>query len=231
MVQVAVLECRAGTRVEVAFDPGSIDPLVRDGMVDAYIVSTEDGFSPLGANLRYLSRELEIPAVEIKQLANWNRFENDRVTLIALRSRRTGGPLRGVVLAASETSECYKRFATPTYGQPYRDFYYNVTYESIAFASESWGARRLAISHLSASGKFHEDIATCNAEALAHYCDEHPMALDSFTFAGCCISQQHLVGISRLNAEGRTGQHRLILREVEDHAGNVMVHLDWGRVS
>lgn len=230
MVQVAALESQAGTRVEVAFNPGRLEPLAREGKADAYIVATEDGFSPLGANLRYLSIDLGVPVSEIKRLADWNRFENPRVTLVALRSRRNGSSLRGVVLAASETSECYKRFAAPTYGRPHRDFYYNVTYEAIGYASEVWDARRLAISHLSGSGRFHKDIATCNAEALAHYCDDHPTALDSFTFVGCCISQEHLSGISRLNAEAHAGKHRSIGRQLEELDGHVLIHLEWCRM-
>lgn len=229
MVPIATLESRAGSRITVAFDPGRLEPLAREGQVDAYIVATEDGFSPLGANRRYLSADLGIPEEEIKRLADWNRFANPRTTLVALRSRRNGSSMRGVILAPSETSECYKHFATPVYGRPYRDFYYNVTHEAIAYASENWKARRLAMSHLSGSGKFHEDIATCNAEALAHYCDAHANAIESFAFVGCCISQGHLAGISRLNTEGQTGTHRLISTHVEDRGAHVLVHLEWGR--
>lgn len=228
MARVATLESQAGTQVEVAFNPGRLEPLAREATIDAYIVATEDGFSPLGANLQYLSADLGIPKSEIKSLADWNRFENPRVTLVALRSRRQGSSLRGVVLAASETSECYKHFATPTYSRPHRDFYYNVSYEAIAYASETWDAHRLAISHLSGSGRFHEDIATCNAEALAHYFDEHPTTLDSFTFVGCCISQKHLAGISRLNAESHTGRHQPIQKQFEEGNGHVLIHLEWG---
>jgi hypothetical protein len=213
----------------IAFDPGRIEPLARAGDLDAYIVATEDGFSPLGANLSFLSADLGIPVQEIKHYADWNRFHNSRVTLVAMPSRRSSSYLRGVILAASETSECYQRFTIPLYDRPYRDFYYNVTYEAIACASERWGARRLAISHLSGSGRFHEDIATCNAEALAHYCDAHASAIDSLVFVGCCISQEHFIGISRLNAEGCAGTHRPISTQVEDHGTHVLVHLEWVR--
>jgi hypothetical protein len=136
--------------------------------------------------------------------------------------------LRGAILAACETSESYKKFATPLYGRPHRDFYYNVTYEAIAYCVTQWHARHLAISHLSGSGRFHEDIATCNAEALAHYCDAHPRTIESFTFLGCCIGLQHLSGISRLNAEGQTGVHNAIATEVVTGDGHVVVHLKWG---
>lgn len=212
----------------MAYDAGSLEPRARDGEVDAYIVATEDGFSPLGANIRFLSDDLGVPVAEIKRLADWNRFENPRVSLVALASRRSGGHLRGVILAASETSECYRQFAAPLYGRPYRDFYYNATYEAVTYASSQWRARHIAISHLSGSGRFHEDIATCNAEALSHYCNAHPNAIDCFTFLGCCIAPQHLCGISRLNVEGQTGAHRAIATEVVNLEGHVLVHLNWG---
>lgn len=229
MHTIAKLESRQGGRTSVAYDGGRLDSHARAAQVDAYVVASEDGFSPLGQNLRFLSDDLGVPVPEIKRLAAWNRFENPRVSLVVLTSRRRESCLRGLILAASETSECYKEFATPWYGRPYRDFYYNVTYEAIAHAVSCWGARRPAISHLSASGRFHRDIATCNAEALAHYCDGHPNVIDSFMFLGCCIAPWHLSGISRLNAERQTSTHRDIATEVVDRDGHVLIHLNWRR--
>lgn len=228
MDRIATLQPRVGVLTAVSFDNGQLEPLAREGEVDAYIVATEDGFSPLGSNLRFLSADLDVPIAEIKHLANWNRFENSRVTLVVIPSRRKDSYLRGVILAASETSECYQRFATPLFGRPYRDFYYNITYESIVCATANWGAHRLAISHLSASGRFHEDIATCKAEALAHFCDAHAHAVDSFVFLGCCISPIHLRSIARLNAEGHKGKHRPITKEFEMQDGHMRIHLHWG---
>ncbi len=229
MAVLAELRSQHGVRTSIEFEEGGLSALSRAGRVDVFIVSTEDGFSPLGANRSFLSSDLGIPENEISQLADWNRFENPRVSLITLQSRNKNSILRGVVLAASESSESYKRFAVPHYGRPYRDFYYNVTYEAIAYACGNWDARRLALSHLSGSGMFHEDIATCNAEALAHYCDVTPSAaIESFMFVGCCISREHLMGITRLNAEARMSQHHPIDKVVEHHDGYDLVHLAWG---
>ncbi len=213
----------------VGLDSGTLAEAALEGRVDAYIVATLAGFSPLGADLHFLSRDLGVPEDEIHQLAGGNHSTNAAVTLVAIRSRRSGSCLRGVILAPCETSSCYARFATPIYGRPYRDFYYNVTYEAIAYAAEKWGARSPAVSHLSASGNFREEIAICNAEALAHYCDAHPHAIGSFTFLGCCISQEHLHGIRRLNEEGYTGVHWPISTKVEDHGTHELVHLEWNR--
>ncbi len=202
--------------------------MAENSRIDAFIVSTEEGFSPLGANGAFLSRDLGIPEAEIRHLAKWNRFEKPRVSLIALQSRRTDSLLRGVILAAAGSSVCYEQFAAPRHGRPYRDFYYNVTYESIAYVCKSWGARKLAISHLSGSGAFHEDIATCNAEALAHYCDSTPYAnVESFMFLGCCMAVEHFGGIARLNSEGSIGRHRAITTELQHREGFDLIHLDW----
>lgn len=229
MEPMAVLESRRGGRVSIFYYPGEIKSLASQGKIDAYIVSTEDGFSPLGSNRRFLASELGVPENEITKLADWNRFENPRVSLVAIKSRRKDSLLRGVILAASESSTSYERFATPRYGRPYRDFYYNVTYEAIAYASKTWCAQHLAISHLSGCNTFHEDIATCNAEALAHYCDSSVNTIESFTFlSDCDISLEHLAGISQLNIEGNTSLHHPILTETEQHEGHVLVHLDWG---
>lgn len=102
-------------------------------------------------------------------------------------------------LTLPRNARCYQKFAVPIHGRPYRDFYYNVTYEAIAFVCGKWGAKKLGISHLSASGHYHQDIATCHAEALAHFCDENPdIAPESFIFCGCCIGVEHLKGIQQL---------------------------------
>lgn len=228
MRAISELKSRSGWRTTVAYDPSTLEPHAREGTVDAYIVATEDGFSPLGMNLRFLSEDLGVPVAEIKRLADWNRFENSRTSLVALASRRRGSLLRGVILAPSETAACYERFATPRFGRPFRDFYYNVTYEAIDYVSSQWTARHLAISHLSVSGRFHEDIATCNAEALAHYCDKYANSIDSFLFLGCCIFPDQLSGISRLNAECQTGAHRPISTQVLRAEGHAVIHLNWG---
>lgn len=200
MISFATLLSRHGRKVVIGHDlPNHFQTLSERGEIDSCIVSTEEGFSPLGASLNFFSNDLGIPAEEIQHLANWNRFDNERVTFVALGSRRNNGILRGIILAPGETARCYQKFAVPIHGRPYRDFYYNVTYEAIAFVCGKWGAKKLGISHLSASGHYHQDIATCHAEALAHFCDENPdIAPESFIFCGCCIGVEHLKGIQQL---------------------------------
>lgn len=209
MNQLAELRSRSGKATYLGYDfTSSLEELVEQGYIDCCIHSTEDGFSPLGETKQFISNELGIAEGEIRELADWNRFENHEISLVGLPNQKPTGNLKGVVLAASETSKCYEQFAPAYYGRPYRDFYYNVAYESIHYCVKTLGARKLAMFHLSGSGHFHEDIATCVAEALAHFCDmpDNP-SISSFLFVGCCIDPNHLAGIQRLNLEGNVTRH------------------------
>ena len=226
----AELRSEAGTSTTLGYDFGTLfEGLAKRGEADVAIVSTEDGFSPLGGSSRFFEEDLGVSyAEEIRPLADWNRFENDCVTLIAIPTRNPEGYLRGLILAPGNNTESYKRYANSSYGRPHRTYYYNVTYEAIAFASASWGARKLAVSHLSECGDFHEDIATCQAEALAHFCDSNPLsAPQSLVFCGCCIRLNHLRGIDRLKTESGKTKHIPIRLEVEIKAEGTLLHLDW----
>ncbi|MHB8523738.1 MAG: hypothetical protein ACYDH9_23700 [Limisphaerales bacterium] len=230
MNTLTMLSSKRGFRTRIGYDfTTPFSGLAESGEVDAFIVATEECYSPLGKALQFFAEHLGIPEPEITSWANWNRFENERVTLVGLGTRRSTSRLRGVILAPGETCQCYVRFAKPLYGRPYRDFYYNVTYEAIALATKRWGARKLAVSHLSAKGRFCQGIAMCNAEALGHFWDEatEPV-IDSFAFVGCCIDLGHLEGIQRLNTEGQTTKHRPIQVVKEERPdGVVLVHLNW----
>lgn len=210
MTPLAELRGEAGTSTLVGYDfSTSFESLANRGDVDCFIVSTEDGFSPLGSARRFFSRDLSIGERQLSALADWNRFENQDVSLGVLTPQGVRGKLRGVILAPNETSRWYEKFTVPRYGRPFRDFYYNVTFASIAAAARQLNAKRLAMYHLSGCGRFQEDIATCVAEALGHFSDlQDEPRLDSFMFAGCCIQPSHLRGIERLNAEGRLTRHR-----------------------
>ncbi len=229
MNQIAELRSKKGTATLVGYDfSSSIEELVQRGDVDCCIVSTEDGFSPLGASRRFFSSELGVVEADIRRLADWNRFQNPDISLVGFPSQIATSNLKGVVLAASETSKCYEQFAPAFHSRPYRDFYYNVAYESIAYSAKVFGAKRIAMSHLSGSGHFHEDIATCVAEALAHFCDidDNPNII-SFLFVGCCINLNDLSGIQSLNSEGDVTMHRNIRTQIEQRNGYEVISFDW----
>jgi len=173
----------------------------------------------------FITSELCVPLEEIHEHAAWNCWDNQKVTLIAFRPRRGNSMLRGVVLAPGESCKCYERFVPLSRGNPYRDFFYNVSYEAIAYLSRM-GARKIGMTHLSRSGHFHQDIATCNVEALTHFCDEatRPI-LDLFAFIGCCIQVEHLDGIHRLDAERAESRHQSITVR-ERHLDGEVTHID-----
>ena len=95
MIHIATLQSNHGHRTAIGYDfHAFFKELAERGEADACIVSTEEGFSPLGASRDFFSRDLGISYEdEIKPLANWNRFENERITLVALCEPPTGQPV------------------------------------------------------------------------------------------------------------------------------------------
>jgi hypothetical protein len=224
--EVATVYSASGKDAFISHAPtASLRELVDERCVDVAVMSSEHGLSPLGAASDFLTEALDVPHDEIKKLADWNQFDNESVTLVALKSRRSDSALKGLILAPGETSRCYLRFANE-YSRPHRDFYYNVAYESVMFANSRWGARKVGMTHLSASGRFHQDIATCTAEAMVHLADKSG-AVVSLVFFGCCIASESLQGICQLADQVQNSLHRPIT-VAEESGGRVeMIHLSW----
>jgi hypothetical protein len=153
----------SGPKVVVGFDFSAMfQDLVRRGEADVAIVSTEEGFSPLGGSRNFFERELGISYdEEIRPLADWNRNVNEKVTLIAFPSRVSTSSLKGLILVPGENCKSYFAYSSPYGRKPHRDYYYNTMFESISQACRVWGGKMIAISHLSSCGKFHEDMLTC----------------------------------------------------------------------
>lgn len=226
--RIAVLPLAGGRNLDVWHAPAAdLRALLEHRCVDVAIMSSEHGFSPLGSASDCLSETLGVSVEEIKQLADWNRFDNEKVTLVALRSRRENTALKGLILAPGETARCYRTFAMPIYGRPYRDFYYNVVYEAVSHAATHWGARKVGITHLSASHRFHQDIAICNAEAAFHFGSGGVRGLESLVFFGCCISNESLRGIDRLTTQNANEVHRPIAVSIERPEQVEFIHLSW----
>ena len=220
----AELRSRGGTATVIGLSHNEgFERLARAGMADVAVVSTENGFSPLGQSIDFFAADLGVDRDLIAKLADWNRFANPRVTLVAIPSARQGRLLRGAILAPGNNCVSYRPYFAR---RPNRDYYYNVAYEAIHLACVEWGAMKVAISHLSGCG-YHEDMATCTGEALAHFCDAQPeYAPESLAFCNCCIEQDHLLGMERLNDERNYTYHRPIALEREIRRGLILVHLD-----
>jgi hypothetical protein len=219
-------------RTDVQFDFGAeLSELAGRGDADGVILSTEDGFSPLGRSLEFLRNDLQLSDFDtVRELARWNRFDNKAVSLIACKSKNPTGLLRGVVLAAGENCRSYENFASRSSAQestPNREYYYSVTYESISYLCKTLGATAIAIAHLSGSGRFHPTMAVCHLEALFNFCHEYPqLSPRSFTFFGCCISQEQLSEAKFFLAAGATKKHRPIGTSQQALAAAMVITLD-----
>ena len=223
----AELRSRGGTATVLGASFNAyFQELALAGKADAAIVSTENGFSPLGQSRGFFVSDLGVDGDLLARAADWNRFDNPRVTLVGMPSVRAGSLLRGAILAPGRNCLSYR----PYFGRrPNRDYYYNVAYQAIHLACVEWGAKKLAITHLSGCG-YHVDMATCTGEALAHFCDAEPAhAPESLVFCGCCIEDRHLLGMERLNDERHYTYHRPIRVEREVRRGLINLHLDWSK--
>lgn len=237
------LPVASGSKTTIGYDfQASFEQLAKRGEVDVAIVSTEDGYSPLGAAKRFFERDLQVSYEDgFGPLAEWNREKNPQITLVAIPSNNPYGLLRGIILAPGGNCPSYLDYVAQDRNAVDPTFYYQVTYQAIAHACRFWDARRLAMSHLSGSGRFDQRIATAQAQALAQFCRTQPdSAPHSFVFCGCCINPGHLRGIERMNevTHGRLrpwpdpwGQDYPALEvEIEERSVGMLIHLRWERL-
>jgi hypothetical protein len=242
--QVEVMRISPGRDVVVNHVVGvGAETLITEGVVDALVVDSEDGFSDLGGMRDFVSAELGIGRREIVQhalagfpdtlerniasLADWNRAREDDVTLIAIPSERQNSRLKGLILAPYDGSEVYKKFSYPGY-KAHRDFMYGVTYEAIGHAYERWGARRIGVTHLARAKyneRFDRDVTTCQVEAMFHFSATHP-EIESFTFLDGVRGNQPLQIVTELNRLQNVGVHRPIRTAQLDFWGLNFIDLD-----
>lgn len=217
-----------------------INTLVDEGLIDVIIVDSEDGLSHLGGMRVFLSEELGIPdrnlvkrvmdglpdvlEPNIASLADWNR-SNPNVILIALPAKRAISRLRGIIISPYEGSCSYEKYATPEYGKPYRDFFYNVTYEAIAYAKNTWGAKNIGLMHM-ARMRVHLDVTTCQIEAICHFCDENK-GLESITFIDIFDSNRPIEIANTFKGLKDRGSHRNIHLEKETKFGCDFIQIKW----
>jgi len=203
----AELRSNHGATTIIGYDfKSSFEDLAQRDEVDCFIVAAECGFSPLGAGSEFFSKDLSVSSSTIASLANWSRFEVDKICIVGVPSKDSSGLLKGIVLASCENSKCYQEYLGR--GMLSDEFYYHVTYESIAYATTVLKAKKIGITHLSCGTCFRREIARSNVEAVAHFCDNEPdCPIASFVFAGCCIETRHLQSIRSLN-DGRRSEVR-----------------------
>jgi len=248
---VGVLHSKLGEDIIINHPVGyGVETLASAGFVDAVIVDTADGYSQMGMMRPFLSTDLGLAQRNLAQyvldgfpdtlernissLADWNRFKNPEVTLIAIPSEQQHSHLKGLILAPHDGSVCYQQYAGWEYGtpRPYRDFIYNVTYEAIAHAYNKWGCKRIGITHFSRmvyQMKYHRDLTTCQVEAMAHFCNDH-QGIESFTFLDDYEGNQPLEIVREFNELPNIGIHRPIVTELIRFWGIDFVNLKWTKV-
>lgn len=224
--------------------------LVDEIQVDVLLIEPEDGYSMLGGSRNYLSNELGLsersrlhrltkddymPAEIVKDMQNIPRLAymsciHPEVTIIGVPSRKNESLVKGLVLVPYEGSYSYKRFAKARFNRPYRDFFYNVTYESLHYAYHCLGARSFAITQLIACKYGREpryaDITLCQVEAILHFCNQHKgirtIAFWDFDDRSCPLNEINYI----LETEKKL-YHREISRIREKRFGFDFITLEW----
>ena len=140
---------------------------------DGLIIEGAWGFNDLGGFYGgVISPLLGVDTGLVRRLCDDNNDQNEHVTLIALPSTVRESSLKAVVFVPTELGRPYQRLATPIFGKPHRDFYYNVVYEALGLLAE-FGCTGIAIAGLRGFPQGHKDIDHCVAEAVAHFALEH----------------------------------------------------------
>jgi hypothetical protein len=226
-MRFATLSNKKGPDVGINYDfKSTFNQLVTSKQVDSFIFSTQLGFSPLGIAMSNLT-SMKFPG-NTQQIADWNRFENNKTSLVGIENQQLESNLKGILLAPCENSICYIKKHDRDYIEvPNKNFYYNVTFESIKYLVENFNARNIAITHLSSSGNYHDFIAMCTLEALGHFNDLFPNKIDTFHFVGCCIEERHLRHTGRLSSENGITTHRDIKTRKEEMFGFDLLTLDY----
>lgn len=217
-----------------------IETLVEQGLIDTIVVDSEDGFSQLGEMREFLSKELGLPKrnlikhvmdgfpedfeFNISSLADWNR-RNPDITLLAIPSQRPDSRLKGIMISPYEGSECYKKFANPEYSKPYRDFFYNVSYEAISYVFNIWGAKKIGLTHL-ARMRIHPDVTACQIEALCHFCDTC-RGIESFSFTDIFDRNTPITIAKNFNRIKERGAHREVRTEIETKIGCEFIKINF----
>jgi hypothetical protein len=225
-----------------------LEQLLDQGSVDCFIADSEDGFSQLGEERRFLSEELGYPDTSlhkwmiegypdrlepsIGQLADWCRERSPEITLAVIPSRRLDSRLKGLVLSPHDGSKSYLQFANGEWARPHRDFMYSVTWECLYQACHRLGARHPAVTHLSRvktwKEQFKWEVTCCQVEAALTFHEQYA-ALESITFFDPFPGNRVAEAMRHFESGPYRSPHRPITRYSTEQWGIHFVTIDWRR--
>ena len=204
-VTVATLQSVHNKQVLIYHTPLDLEHFDSDE-IDVHISSSEDGFSPLGANRDFLKRDLGISDDDWRELIHNKLFES-KITVLGIPTRRKDSQLRGLILTTAGNISLDDYDGHNGLGWHDQDVQYHLTHQAISYAIKELKAEKIAISHLTASGGFNHRIAGYQLSALADVCDdESDCSLKIFLFTGCCIKLEHLAR-ARLIGQNRLAKY------------------------
>lgn len=183
-------------------------------------MSSQYGFNTFGGISRWLVAELGYEYREILDIINWATNDCEEPTLIRVASKNSQGTVGGIVFAPGENALCYKKFVRSHHSKPYRNFFYNVTFEAYSVLGDlipepedsvSIGSfAAIGVSELSGGTNGHPDIVKAQVEAFYHYCEHRPdVAIDRLRLFGC-ISGKAFESIAELLPTLKGTTHRRI---------------------
>jgi len=104
-----------------------LEEVLLDGEIDCLVADSEDGFSQLGQERQFLSKELGYTDTSLNyllvknypyrlepsigQLADWCRGRPNEITLVVMPSRRLDSKFKGLILSPYDGAQCYLKFA------------------------------------------------------------------------------------------------------------------------
>jgi hypothetical protein len=190
---------------------------------DTLLLSSEGKETDVGIFREGVAEELGFAPETVTDWANRLHYEFETVSLACLKTKRPESHLKGIILVPGEQSVAFRRLVLPDPRQPYRDYYYNLAYESIHFASHEWRARNIALTHWSSNIDMHSNIVACIAEALGHCVDSIPrqgQGISKFAFVGPRILGNIFYEIDQLpgSANERHNPIQLQVKQEEDIA-------------
>jgi hypothetical protein len=224
-VSTLQVESKSGLRLEVAHaGQTGYKEHVQWAQLDGVVFASEWGYAPLNSgDIPFLTEDLGLEEETIIRCADWNRYHNPRITLVAIRPKRSESKLKGIILAPGTNAECFMKRASPN-GR--RLFYQHVTYEALRYLAHELGCRRIGITDLRPCDRMstNEMALAISQGVMQFWGKQSANTLDSIVFVACEINQHQLQDVF---CQPRTPRRAINVAEEQQPDGITHIHLDW----